>query len=71
MKIQVEGKPPIIIGARVAIGQAIMGTLNAGVFLWNYMNPEQTIPGEIVGFIGQPIIFLIQVWYANRYGVTQ
>ena len=70
MKIELDGKPPIIIGARVALGQAIMGAINAGVLMWNWTNPDQKIPGELAGLIGQPLIFAVQVWYVNRHGVT-
>jgi hypothetical protein len=71
MKLDRDNKPPFIIGARVALGQAIMGLMNGGVFIWNFANPENTIPGEVVGMMGQPVIFFAQVWYVNRFGVTQ
>jgi hypothetical protein len=35
------------------------------------MNPENPIDGAIAGYLGQPLIFAAQVWYVNRYGVTQ
>ena len=70
MKITVEGKPPIIIGARVTIGQALLSILNGSVWFWNFTHPEQQIPGEIAGILAQPLIFFIQVWYVNRFGVT-
>ena len=59
----------IIIGARVTIGQLIMSLVNGGIFLYNWDNPNP-IPGEVVGMIAQPIIFVIQVWWANKNGVT-
>ena len=71
MKLQREGQAPFIIGGRVALGQAIMGLMNGSVFLWNFTNPQNTIPGEIVGMMSQPVIFFAQIWYVNRYGVTQ
>jgi len=70
MKIERESAPPFIIGARVAIGQALLSALNGGVLLYNNFNPEAQIPGEVAGMIAQPIIFGIQVWYVNHYGVT-
>ena len=70
VKIDREGKPPVIIGARVTIGQALLSLLNGGVLLYNYRHPETPIPGEIAGLIAQPIIALAQVWWVNRYGVT-
>jgi len=71
MKLQREGQAPFIIGGRVALGQAIMGLMNGGVFMWNLTKPEAQIPGEIVGMMSQPVIFFAQIWYVNRYGVTQ
>ena len=53
------------------MGQAIMGLMNGGVFMWNLTKPEAQIPGEIVGMMSQPVIFFAQIWYVNRYGVTQ
>ena len=63
-------KSNIVIGKRVVIGQAIMALLNAGVLLWNYVHPDATIDGSIASYLSQPIIFFIQVWWANKYGVT-
>lgn len=71
MKIERDEAPPIIIGGRVVIGQAILSAVNAGVFIYNWLHPENPIPGEVAGFVAQPITFLAQVWYVNRYGVTQ
>jgi len=70
MKIERNGKPPIVVGARVTIGQALLSLLNGGVLLYNWANPENRIPGEIAGLMAQPLIFAIQVWWANRYGIT-
>jgi len=70
MKIERKEKSPIVIGARVTIGQALLSALNGGVLMYNWANPEAPIPGEIAGLIAQPFIFAIQVWWANRYGVT-
>lgn len=71
MKINRTEKPPIIIGGRIVVGQAIMGIINGAVLLFNYINPENPIDGAIAGYLGQPLIFAAQVWYVNRYGVTQ
>ena len=60
----------VIIGARVTIGQVILALVNGSVFMYNYANPDTPLPGEVVGFIAQPIIFAIQVWWANKKGVT-
>ena len=70
MKIERGDAPPIIIGTRVTIGQALLGALNGSLMLWNHLHPENTIPGEVAGLIAQPIIAAIQIWYVNRYGVT-
>lgn len=70
MKIERQGQPPIIIGGRVVLGQAIMGAINAAVLIYNWTNPDNRIPGEIAGFLAQPLIFLAQVWYVNKFGVT-
>ena len=70
MKIERETAPPIIIGGRVTVGQALLGGLNGSLLLWNHLNPENTIPGEVAGLIAQPIIAMIQIWYVNHYGVT-
>ena len=60
----------IVIGTRVVIGQAIMGIVNAGVWLWNINHPEQQVPGEVAGAFAQPIIFIAQVYWANKVGIT-
>ena len=70
MKIERDNKPPIVIGQRVVLGQAIMGAINAGVMMYNWTNPLNPIPGEFAAMAGQPIVFFAQVWWANRYGVT-
>lgn len=71
MKIDRDGQPSIIIGQRIVLGQAIMGAINAGVFIYNWMHPENPFPGEVAAMAGQPIVFFAQVWWVNRYGVTQ
>lgn len=70
MKIERDGGQPIIIGGRVVIGQAITGAMNVVVMVYNWLNPENPIPGEIVGMAAQPVVFGIQVWYVNKHGVT-
>ena len=70
MKIERENAPPIIIGGRIVLGQALTGALNAFVLIYNWTHPENPIPGEVVGFAAQPIVFAAQVWYVNRYGIT-
>ena len=71
MKIEREGGQPLIVGGRVTIGQALLGLLNGSLLLYNHLHPEAPIPGEIAGLIAQPFIALVQIWYVNRYGVTQ
>ena len=71
MKIDRDGKPPVVIGNRVAIGQAILSLVNGSILVYNWANPENPIPGEVAGLLAQPIIFLAQVWWVNKYGVTQ
>ena len=71
MKIDREAGPPIIIGKRVSVAQGILSAVNGGVVLFNYLNPENPIPAGYAGFIAQPIIFMVQLWLVNRYGVTQ
>jgi hypothetical protein len=70
VKIQREGQSPIIIGVRVTLGQLVMSVVNGAIFWYNWVHPEAKLPGEVVGMIAQPIIFFLQVWWANRYGVT-
>ena len=71
MKFERKDKPPFIIGGRILIGQALLGALNTAVVLFNYFNPENKIDAAIAGYMAQPIIFIVQVWYVNRFGVTQ
>ena len=52
------------------MAQVIMSIVNGGVFWYNWTHPETPLPGEVVGMIAQPVIFIIQVWWANRHGVT-
>jgi hypothetical protein len=70
VKINRDDAPPIIIGGRILLGQALTGALNAFVLTYNWLHPENPMPGEIVGFVAQPLVFAAQVWYVNRYGVT-
>ena len=54
----------IVIGKRVTVGAAIMGVSEA----------VQTFFPEYAPAIGQltvPVIFLVQLFIANRYGITQ
>ena len=53
----------LVIGKRVGIGAAI--TSIAGVFAHFY-------PEHAAAFIGLavPVTFLLQVWWVNKYGVT-
>ena len=54
----------IVIGKRVGLGAAVMGVSEA----------IQTFYPEHAAAIGQltvPVIFILQVFVANRYGVTQ
>lgn len=60
----------IVIGKRVVFGQIVMGIVNLGVYLWNFAHPDNQLPGEIAGFIAQPIIGIGQVWIANKLGIT-
>lgn len=71
MKIERQDQPPIIIGGRIVIGHALLGALNSAVLIYNYLHPENPVDGAIAGTLAQPLIFLVQVWYVNRYGVTQ
>lgn len=69
MKANVGGTQ-LVIGNRVLIGQAIMGLVNFGVWIWNITHPERQMPGEIAGAMAQPIIFLAQIYWVNRFGIT-
>jgi hypothetical protein len=69
MKIERQAKPDIIIGMRVTIGQVIMSLVNGGIFWYNWGNPEP-LPGEVVGMIAQPLIFVVQILWANYRGIT-
>lgn len=54
----------IVVGKRVTVGAAIMGVSEA----------VQTFFPEYAPAIGQltvPVIFLVQLIIANRYGITQ
>jgi hypothetical protein len=70
MKIERTESPPIIIGGRILLGQALTGAMNAAVLMYNWTNPENPLPGAIVGMAAQPLVFFAQVIYVNRYGVT-
>lgn len=63
MKIQREGKPPFVIGKRVTIG-AVSAALVVAVI--DYF-PNHA--GLIRAFEAL-LIFALQIWIANRYGVT-
>ncbi len=70
MKILREGQPPILIGKRVVLGQLILAFFNVGAGLHDWMNPENTVPAALVGFLAQAVTGIVQIWVVNKWGVT-
>ena len=70
MKIQREGKSPIIIGKRVVLGQGVLGVCNLLAAVWDWQNPDNLVPAAIAGLLAQVITFFAQIWVVNRFGVT-
>ena len=54
----------IVIGKRVGLGAAIMGVSEALQAFY----PEHA---QAIGSLAVPVIFIVQVFVANRYGITQ
>lgn len=63
MKVEIEGKPPIIIGKRVTVGALI--TSIAGIFTHFYPYHAPAIVAATV-----PITMVAQIIIANWIGVT-
>ena len=63
MRIDRNGQPPIVVGKRVTIGAAIMAISEAVQF---YL-PDHA---PAIGQLTIPVIFIVQLILANRYGVT-
>ena len=63
MKVDI-GERHVIIGKRVTIGAAINSIASIFAFLF----PERA-PAIVAAAV--PLTFLVQVFIANRYGVTQ
>ena len=64
MKIDRQGKPPVIIGKRVTVGAAIGGVAAAIGNIW----PEYA---NLLLNLVPPLTFVVQLVVVNRYGVTQ
>ena len=63
MRIDFEGRPPIIIGKRITIGAAILGIVNA----LGHFYPQHA-PAMLA--VATPTIFVVQLLVANYFGVT-
>ena len=64
MKIERKnGNPPIVIGKRITVGAAITSTLAVLSHFW----PEHS---SAMAAAAVPVTFIIQVWLANKFGVT-
>ena len=58
----------LIIGKRVTVGAAVAGVLGVAAYVWGLSH--EPIPAHIVLGFGAPITAFLQVWIANRFGVT-
>ena len=63
MKIELEGKPPLIVGKRVTIGAAVTSVTAMLAFIFPEYSPAIIASAGIVTFITQLIV-------ANVWGVT-
>lgn len=54
----------VVIGKRVTVGVAITGLATALAFFF----PDYSVP---ILAISGPVTFILQIWIANRYGITQ
>lgn len=70
MKIAREGKPPILIGKRVVLGQLILAVFNMAAGFWDWWNPDNAVPAALVGVTAQVVTGLAQIWVVNYYGVS-
>ena len=70
MKISRNGKPPILIGKRVVLGQIILAAFNVGAGFWDWLNPDNAVPALLVGGLAQVVTGVVQIIVVNKYGVT-
>ena len=63
MRIERDGKPPVIIGKRITVGGAIGGIAAAIGNIW----PEYA---TMVLNLTPPLVFVVQLLLVNLYGVT-
>lgn len=71
MKVEREGKSPVIIGKRIPIGAVVGGLVSFGVWMWNAKNPETQIPAEQAVGLSTIAVGIAQILVVNRLGVTQ
>lgn len=69
MKIAREGKPSIIIGKRVVLGQVVGAALSWGFWLVEYFWQVE-VPAAMVTQASTLVIGVAQIWAVNRFGVT-
>lgn len=63
MKIEREGKPPVIVGKRITVGGAIGGIAAAIGNIW----PDQA---QLMLNLTPAVVFVVQLLLVNLYGVT-
>jgi hypothetical protein len=69
MKIQREGKPAIIIGKRVVLGQIVGAALTWGFWITEEFFNLQ-VPAAMVTQATVLVIGIAQIWAVNKFGVT-
>lgn len=60
----------LVIGKRVTVGQIVMGVLTIFAFAWDAFNPDNKVPAGQIMVISQAITGVVQIWVANKFGVT-
>ena len=71
MKIERDGKQPILVGKRVVLGQIVLAAFNVGAGFWDWFNPDNPVPALLVGGAAQVVTGIAQIYVVNKYGVTQ
>lgn len=69
MKIQREGKPSIIIGKRVVLGQVVGAALSWSFWIVEYFWSIE-IPAAMVTQASTLVIGVAQIYAVNKWGVT-
>lgn len=61
----------IVIGKRVTVGQIVMGVMTIIAFAWDALVPDNKVPAGQIMVVSQAITGVVQIWVANKFGVTQ